>query len=54
MIDDNKRRNVMVNSRGHFRLPDCEHLPKYDNTTATKHCTRTTITTMKWDLATSE
>ena len=54
MIDDNKRRGVFVTSRGHFRLPDCEILPKYDNSTASKHCTRTSITTMKWDLATSK
>ncbi len=36
------------------RLVTLRILSKYDNTTATKHCTRTSIMMMKWDLATSE
>ena len=76
LIDDNKRRNVFVKSRGkfreiilsnskklqkstvfrvfsgHFRLPKCEDLPKHSN--STKTCTKSSITTMRWDLATSK
>ena len=54
MIEDNKRREMYIDSRGHFRLPKCDALPKYDNsTTASKACTRSSITAMRWDLATS-
>ena len=54
MIEDNKRRSIFVESRGHFRLPKCDTLPTYDNsTTASKACTRSSITSMRWDLATS-
>ena len=52
LIEDNKRRNVFIKSRGHFRLPKCEDLPKHSNTTKT--CTKSSITTMRWDLATSK
>ena len=37
---------------GHFRLPKCEDLPKHSN--STKTCTKSSITTMRWDLATSK
>ena len=54
MIEDNKRRNNFLESRGHFRLPKCDVLPKYDNsTTANKSCTRSSSTAKRWDLATS-
>ncbi len=52
LIKDNKRRGIYVKSRGHFRLPQCERLPKYDN--STKVCTKTSVTEMVWDMATSE
>ena len=52
LIEDNKRRGQFVQSRGHFRLPKCEKLPKYNN--ATKVCTKSSVTTMNWDLATSK
>ena len=51
LIEDNKRRNIYVKSRGHFRLPRCESLPKYSN--SSKTCTKSSITTMRWDLATT-
>ena len=50
-IEDNKRRGVLVANRGHFRLPKCEKLPKYDN--ATKVCTKSSVTSMIYDLSTS-
>ena len=52
MIQDNKKRGVFVESRGHFRLPKCETLPKHSN--ATKVCTKSSITSMQWDMASSK
>ena len=53
LIEDNKKRkNIFVKSRGHFRLPQCEHLPKHDN--STKTCTKSSVPLMRWDLATSK
>ena len=51
-IEDNKRRGILVANRGHFRLPKCEKLPKYDN--ATKVCTKSSVTSMSYDLSTSK
>eukprot|EP00093_Oithona_nana_P009614 09614.XXX_342720_345642_1 [CDS] Oithona nana genome sequencing. len=51
LIEDNKRRGTFVQSRGHFRLPKCENLPKHDN--SSKTCTKSSITQMRWDLATT-
>ena len=54
LIEDNKRRGIFIDSRGHFRLPKCDILPAHDNsTTNNKACTRSSITAMRWDLATS-
>ena len=54
LIEDNKRRGIFIDSRGHFRLPKCDILPAHDNsTTNDKACTRSSITAMRWDLATS-
>ena len=52
MLEDNKRRGVTLKGRGHFRLPKCGKLPKHSN--ATKVCTKTSVTTMSWDLASSK
>ena len=52
LIEDNKRRKTLIQSRGHFRLPQCEHLPKHNN--GTKSCTKSSVTIMRWDLATSK
>jgi hypothetical protein len=43
---------IYYKSRGHFRLPECEQLPSLEGGNFT--CTRTGITDMRWDLATSE
>lgn len=51
-LEDNKRRGIILESRGHFRLPKCEHLPKYSN--VSQVCTKTTVTSMDWEMATSE
>lgn len=52
LIEDNKRRKIVIQSRGHFRLPQCDHLPRHNN--GTKKCTQSEVTIMRWDKATSE
>ena len=54
IMKDNKRRGKFLESRGHFRMPVCDSLPKYTNSTPVKSCTRSSITLMRWDLATRE
>eukprot|EP00092_Neocalanus_flemingeri_P007963 GFUD01008591.1.p1 GENE.GFUD01008591.1~~GFUD01008591.1.p1 ORF type:complete len:925 (+),score=155.82 GFUD01008591.1:42-2816(+) len=46
-----KDRGIFYRSRGHFRLPDCEQLPRIGVSNNT--CTKTGITDMRWDLATN-
>ena len=47
-----RERGKGVESRGHFRLPDCSTLPRMGGTNNT--CSRTGITDMRLDLSTSE
>ena len=47
-----KERGINYKSRGHFRLPDCDSLPRIGVTNNT--CTKTGITDMRWDLVTSK
>ena len=46
-----KERGQHYRSRGHFRLPECDLLPRIES--ANNTCTRTGITDMRWDLATT-
>lgn len=52
LIEDNKNRNIFLKSRGHFTLPDCEALPKYNNQTPT--CSWTKLTEIKKDEVTTD
>jgi len=45
-----KERGITYKSRGHFRLPDCDKLPRIGLTNNT--CTQTGITDMRYDLVT--
>ena len=47
-----KERGITYKSRGHFRLPDCDNLPRIGLTNNT--CTQTGITDMRYDLVTSK
>ena len=47
-----KERGITYKSRGHFRLPDCDKLPRIGLTNNT--CTQTGITDMRYDLVTSK
>ncbi|XP_045482312.1 tyrosine-protein kinase transmembrane receptor Ror2 [Harmonia axyridis] len=47
IIEDKKEKGVFFQSRGHFRLPDCQKLPKYKVINDTKTCAYTGLTEMK-------
>ena len=49
-----REKGVTVRSRGHFRLPECEALPRMAASNANATCTKSGITDMRYDLATSE
>ena len=49
-----REKGVTVRSRGHFRLPECETLPRMAATNANSTCTKSGITDMRYDLATSK
>lgn len=44
LIEDNKSRGIYFKSRGHFELPDCEKLPKYNVENGTASCTYAGLT----------
>jgi len=48
-----KDRGMIQRSRGHFRLPECEDLPRIQSNNGNLTCTRSGITDMRWDLATT-
>ncbi|KAL7294377.1 tyrosine-protein kinase transmembrane receptor Ror2 [Trichogramma pretiosum] len=50
LIEDNKGRNIFIRSRGHFRLPECEKLPKFTRQNMT--CSHASLTMMNTDLVT--
>ncbi|XP_066583513.1 tyrosine-protein kinase transmembrane receptor Ror2-like isoform X2 [Prorops nasuta] len=50
MIEDNNHRNLYIRSRGHFRLPDCENLPKINKTKVT--CSHLHLTDINEELVT--
>ncbi|XP_011503745.1 PREDICTED: tyrosine-protein kinase transmembrane receptor Ror2 [Ceratosolen solmsi marchali] len=50
LIEDNKVREIYIRSRGHFRLPECEKLPKISNEELT--CSHVSLTVMNKNLIT--
>ena len=50
LIEDNKLRGRNIISRGHFRLPECETLPRYTNNKAL--CSHVSLTVMDKDYIT--
>lgn len=38
LIEEKKERNMFIKSRGHFRLPNCNALPKYNATAKKPNC----------------
>nr|XP_018913986.1 PREDICTED: tyrosine-protein kinase transmembrane receptor Ror2 isoform X1 [Bemisia tabaci] len=45
LIEENKRKNIFLRSRKHFRLPVCENLPRFQSGTAV--CSHAKLTEMK-------
>ncbi|KAK9889022.1 hypothetical protein WA026_004308 [Henosepilachna vigintioctopunctata] len=49
IIEEKKSKGVFFQSRGHFRLPDCDKLPKYVVINKTASCAHTGLTEIKKD-----
>lgn len=49
LIEDRKANNIIVKSRGHFRLPVCEKLPKYEIVNNTATCSYAGLVELKED-----
>ena len=52
LIEDNKGREIYLRSRGHFRLPECEKLPKISKEKMT--CSHVSFTIMDENEVTCE
>lgn len=46
MIEQNKERGKFYKTRGHFRLPDCEELPRYNKSSRNPTCSYVGLTEM--------
>lgn len=49
LIEEKKERNIFIKSRGHFRLPNCSILPKYNSTSKRPNCSYVGLTELKED-----
>ncbi|KNC21827.1 Tyrosine-protein kinase transmembrane receptor Ror2 [Lucilia cuprina] len=49
LIEEKKERNIYIKSRGHFRLPNCSILPKYNSTLKRPNCSYVGLTEIKED-----
>lgn len=49
MIEDKKSRGIFFKSRGHFLLPDCETLPKFDIRSEKPTCSTASLTIMNFE-----
>lgn len=54
LIEDNKNRGIYFKSRGHFELPDCDKLPKYNVENGTASCTYAGLTEINQSEVTCE
>ncbi|XP_065580788.1 tyrosine-protein kinase transmembrane receptor Ror2-like isoform X2 [Artemia franciscana] len=54
LIEEDKKRGVVIGSRGHFRLPQCETLPRVDDVDENGHpkCSHAGLTKIKKDQVT--
>lgn len=48
-IEDNKMRGIFFESRGHFRLPNCDTLPKHNIANKTAQCSYAALIEMDKD-----
>lgn len=49
VIEERKQKNIFLESRGHFRFPNCDTLPKYNKTARPPTCSYLGLTEMKDD-----
>ncbi|XP_063698723.1 tyrosine-protein kinase transmembrane receptor Ror2 [Culicoides brevitarsis] len=54
LIEENKSKNKFIKSRGHFRLPDCNALPKYEKSAKQAKCSYVGLTEMRKDMITRD
>lgn len=52
VIEHNKKQNIFFKSRGHFELPDCDQLPKFNPKNDTPSCSHARLTELKTELIT--
>ncbi|GLV43152.1 Neurospecific receptor kinase [Carabus blaptoides fortunei] len=52
VIEHNKELGIYFKSRGHFQLPDCDMLPKFNPKNETPSCSHARLTEMKTELIT--
>lgn len=52
VIEHNKEQGIFFKSRGHFQLPNCDKLPKFNPKNDTPVCSHARLTEMKTDLIT--
>lgn len=49
LIEDKKEKGVFYESRGHFRLPNCDELPRYNRSAKPPTCSYVGLTEMDLD-----
>lgn len=49
LIEEKKERGIFLKSRGHFRLPNCTELPKYNRTSKRPNCSYVGLTELNED-----
>lgn len=51
LLEEKRDRGMPLKTRGHFRLPDCKSLPRYNSSTAAEHpiCTYVGLTEINPD-----
>lgn len=49
LIEEKKEKGIYFKSRGHFRLPNCEELPRYNKTAKPSTCSYVSLTELNED-----
>lgn len=44
LLEEKRDRGIPLKTRGHFRLPDCKSLPRYNSSSETPTCTYVGLT----------
>lgn len=54
LIEDRKQKEIFFKTRGHFRLPVCDELPRYNRSVRPATCSYVGLTEMEQDEITCE